>query len=119
MGWSKKRKRIENIRCFPETLAYSEDMTNTQIKASELEWSEISDLRTKANIKSAEAHSAWKASLEICTLGKSDKEAKEAYDKRMAALAEYQKCHAEAFRISEIANSMYIDMVGTDDKFYR
>ena len=25
-----KRKRIENIRCVSETLAYSEDMTNTQ-----------------------------------------------------------------------------------------
>ena len=92
-------------------------MTDIQNRI-ELEWSEISDLRTKANIKSAEAHSAWKASLEICTLGKSDKEAKEAYDKRMAALAEYQKCHAEAFRISEIANSMYIDMAGSDDHLF-
>ena len=25
-----KRKRIENIRCFPEALVYSKDMTNTQ-----------------------------------------------------------------------------------------
>ena len=25
-----KRKRLENIRCVSETLAYSEDMTNTQ-----------------------------------------------------------------------------------------
>jgi hypothetical protein len=24
---TKKRKRIENIRCFPETLDYSQDMT--------------------------------------------------------------------------------------------
>ena len=84
----------------------------------ELEWSEISDLRTKANIKAADAHRAWKAALEINTLGKSDQEAKEAYDKRVATLAEYQKCHAEAFRISEIAHSIYRDMAGTDDHLF-
>lgn len=92
-------------------------MTDIQNRI-ELEWSEISDLRTKANIKAADAHRAWKETLSINTLGQSDKEAKEAYDKRMAALAEYQKCHAEAFRISEIANSMYIDMAGSDDHLF-
>lgn len=92
---------------------------NDKLKANELEWSEISDLLTKANIKAADAHKVWKAALQINTLGKSDKEAKEAYDQRMAALAEYQRCHAEALTISEWANSMYKDMAGTDDKFYR
>ena len=89
-----------------------------ELKTSELEWSEISDLRTKANIKAADAHRAWKASLEINTLGKSDQEAKEAYDKRVATLAEYKRCHDEAFRISEIANSLYRDMAGSDDHLF-
>ena len=31
----KKSKRIENIRCFPEALIYSKDMTNTQNKIEE------------------------------------------------------------------------------------
>ena len=41
-----KRKRIENIRCFPETLAYSEDMTNTQNKIEE----------ARAKFEAAKAH---------------------------------------------------------------
>jgi uncharacterized protein len=57
--------------------------------------------------------------LNINTLGKSDEEVKEAYEKRMAALAEYQKSHAEALRISEIANSLYRDMAGSDDNIYK
>jgi hypothetical protein len=92
---------------------------NDEIKLRKMEWSEISDLRTKANIKAHEANSAWRAALDINTLGKSDHVAKEAYDQRMAALTEYQKCHAEALRISEIANSMYIDKAGSDVEFYR
>jgi hypothetical protein len=92
---------------------------NDETKLREMEWSEISELRTKANIKAAEAHRAWKAALEINTLGKSDQVAKEAYDQRMAALAEYQRCHSEALRISDIANSMYIDKAGSDVEFYR
>ena len=92
---------------------------NDKLKTSELEWSEISNLLTKANIKSADAYSAWKAALEINTLGKSDQEAKEAYDQRMAAFAEYQRCHAEAFTISEWAQSNYVDKVGTDDEAFR
>jgi hypothetical protein len=92
---------------------------NDETKLREMEWSEISELRTKSNIKAAEAHRAWKAALEINTLGKSDQVAKEAYDQRMAALAEYQRCHSEALRISDIANSMYIDKAGSDVEFYR
>ena len=91
---------------------------NDKLKISELKWSEISNLLTKANIKSADAYRAWKAALEINVLGQSDQVAKEAYDQRMAAFAEYQRCHAEAFVISEWAQSNYRDMAGTDDKFY-
>jgi hypothetical protein len=92
---------------------------NDEIKLRKMEWSEISNLRIKANIKAAEAHRAWKAALEINTLGKSDQVAKEAYDQRMAALAEYQRCHSEALRISDIANSLYRDMAGSDDNIYK
>ena len=92
---------------------------NDEIKLRKMEWSEISELRTKANIKAHEANIAWRAALEINTLGKSEQVAKEAYDQRMAALAEYQRCHSEALRISDIANSMYIDKAGSDVEFYR
>jgi hypothetical protein len=92
---------------------------NDEIELRKMEWSEISELRTKANIKAHEANIAWRAALEINTLGKSDQVAKEAYDQRMAALAEYQRCHSEALRISDIANSMYIDKAGSDVEFYR
>jgi hypothetical protein len=34
-------------------------------------------------------------------------------------LAEYQKSHAEALRISDIANSLYRDMAGSDDNIYK
>ena len=79
--------------------------------------SEILRQRTAANVKSAEAHRAWEAALDINTLGQSDQVAKEAYDKRSAALDEYNRCRAEAFRISEMFNSAYRDMAGTDDLF--
>jgi hypothetical protein len=92
---------------------------NDETKLRGMEWSEISELRTKANIKAHEANSAWRAALEINTLGKSDQVAKEAYDQRMAALAEYRRCHSEALRISDIANSVYRDMAGSDVEFYR
>jgi hypothetical protein len=92
---------------------------NDEIKLREMEWSEISDLSTKANIKAYDANIAWREALNINTLGKSDEEVKEAYEKRMAALAEFQKCKAEALRISDIANSMYIDKAGSDVEFYR
>jgi hypothetical protein len=90
-----------------------------EIKLRKMEWSEISDLRTKANIKAHEANSAWRAALDINTLGKSEEESMAAHSKRISTLAEYQKCHAEALRISEIANSMYIDKAGSDVEFYR
>jgi hypothetical protein len=90
-----------------------------EIKLREMEWSEISNLRAKANIKAAEAQRAWKAALEINTLGKSEEESMAAHDKRISTLAEYRKCHSEALRISDIANSMYIDKAGSDVEFYR
>ena len=84
----------------------------------ELEWSEISDLRTKANIKAADAHRAWKETLSINTLGQSDKVAKEAYVKCEEAYEEYKRCHDEAYRLSEIAHTMYRDMAGSDDHLF-
>jgi hypothetical protein len=90
-----------------------------EIKLNELDWSELSDLQTKANIKTYDANIAWREALNINTLGKSDEEVKEAYEKRMAALAEFQKCKSEALRISDFVNSLYRDMAGSDDEFYR
>jgi hypothetical protein len=101
-------------------MGYTNDMTtNDEIKLREMEWSEISDLQTKANIKAYDANIAWREALNINTLGKSEEEVKEAYEKRMAALAEFQKCKSEALRISDIANSLYRDMAGSDDNIYK
>jgi len=92
---------------------------NDEIKLRKMEWSEISELRTKANIKAHEANIAWRAALDINTLGKSEEESMAAHNKRISTLAEYRRCHSEALRISEIANSMYIDKAGSDVEFYR
>jgi hypothetical protein len=81
-------------------------------------WSGILRQRTAANIKAAEAHRAWKAALDINTLGQSDTVAKKVYDTRAATLNEYNRCHAEAFRLSERVNSMYRDMAGSDDDLF-
>ena len=81
-------------------------------------WSGLLRQRTAANIKAAKAHRAWKAALDINTLGQCDQVAKEAYDKRSATLDEYNRCHAEAFRISEIFNCMYKDIAGSDDDLF-
>ena len=82
-------------------------------------WAEILALRTEANIKSAAAHSAWlKSTVDLNTLGQSDQVVKEVNDKRAAAYAEYKRCHDEAFRISQIAISLYRDMAGTDDHLF-
>jgi len=78
-------------------------------------WSEILIQRTASNIKAAKAYRAWEAALDINTLGQSDTVVKKVYDKRSAALDEYNRCHDEAFRISEMFNSVYRDMAGTDD----
>jgi hypothetical protein len=42
----RKRKRIENIRCFPETLAYSKDMTDYQNRIDQ----------ARKNFEAAKAH---------------------------------------------------------------
>ena len=80
--------------------------------------SKILRQRTTANIKSAEAHRTWEATLSINTLGQSDRVAKKVYDKRSAALDEYNKCHAEALRISEMLNFVHRDMAGADDHLF-
>jgi hypothetical protein len=77
-----------------------------------------SEMRWNANIKAAQAHRAWLAALAINTLGQSNEVAKKAYDKRLTALDEYNRCHDEAFRISEIFNSVYKDIAGTDDDLF-
>ena len=87
---------------------------NDEMKLREMEWSEISELSTKANIKTYDADIAWREALNINTLGKSEEEVTEVHNKRMAALAEFKKCKAEALRISDIANSMYIDKARSD-----
>jgi hypothetical protein len=81
-------------------------------------WAEISALRTEANIKAADAYRAWKDALSINTLGLSDQVANEAYVKRAEAYAEYKRCHDEAYRLSVISNSLYVDKVGTDDHLF-
>ena len=82
-------------------------------------WAEISALRTEANIKSAAARAAWlRSTVDLNTLGQSDQVVKEVNDKRAAAYAEYKRCHDEAFRISQIAHSVYRDMAGTDDHLF-
>ena len=81
-------------------------------------WSGLLRQRTAANIKAAKAHRAWKAALDINTLGKDDQAAKEAYDTRAATLNEYSRCHAEAFLLSEMFNSIYKDMAGSDDDLF-
>jgi hypothetical protein len=78
----------------------------------------IQSERWDANVKAAQAHRAWLAALATNTLGQSNEVAKKAYDKRLTALDEYNKCHAEAFRISEIFNSIYKDIAGTDDHLF-
>ena len=72
---------------------YSNDMTtNNEIKLSEMNFSEISDLLTKANKKCASAHSDWlRSTLDTDTLG------------RKEAFAEYKRCQDESFRISKMA----------------
>ena len=89
-----------------------------ELKTNEMEWSEASDLHIKANIKAADAYRAWKDALSINTLGLSDQVAKEAYVKREEAYAEYKRCHDEAYRLSVISNSLYVDKVGTDDHLF-
>jgi hypothetical protein len=57
----------------------------------------------QSNIKCAAARAAWlRSSVDFNIFG-SDPLAKEANDKRVAAWAEYQRCQAEAFRISKMA----------------
>jgi hypothetical protein len=80
--------------------------------------SEILIQRTASNIKAAKAYRAWVAALDINTLGQSDMVVKKAYDKRLTALDEYNRCHDEAFRISEMFNSVYKDIAGTDDDLF-
>jgi len=92
---------------------------NDEMKLREMEWSEISDLRIEANIKTYDANIAWREALNINTLGKSDEEVREIHNKRMAALEEFKKCKAESLKIADIANAMYIDKAGSDAEFYR
>jgi hypothetical protein len=67
---------------------YSNDMTTN----NEMNFSEISDLLTKANKKCASAHSDWlRSTLDTDTLG------------RKEAFAEYKRCQDESFRISKMA----------------
>ena len=93
-------------------------MTDIQNKTNQT-WSEISALRTEANIKSAAARSAWlRSTVDLNTLGQNEQVVKEVNDTRAAAYAEYKRCHDEAFRISQIAHSVYRDMAGSDDHLF-
>ena len=83
-------------------------------------WAEISALSTEANIKSDIARSAWlRSTVDLSTLGQNEQVANgTALTGRAAAYAEYKRCHDEAFRISQIAHSVYRDMAGTDDHLF-
>ena len=70
-------------------------------------WEELSSRRTAANIKTWNAREKWHTAMNVNTLNKTDEEMTLIKAERIAAQAEYQRCHTESLEISDAANAAY------------
>lgn len=89
-----KRKKIENIRCFPEALVYSKDMTNTQNKIDE------------AKEKAAQAWAKWEAAKQA------SKEAYFAFRNDTGTYEKYEK-------ICEVRDDEYAEAIEAEEEVWR